>query len=111
HGQIPSRRGRITRDGNQYRGGPRQDWGASRPDRGEIAAALTGLPAILGIYTRFPYRGRPSASGVRRDAWRIGDHGPGLPIHRDEARRLLDPAQPGADRRERRKIVVAAVGD
>ncbi len=28
----------------------------SRADRGEIAAALTGLPAILGIYTRFPYR-------------------------------------------------------
>src|SRR5689334_23089354 len=49
-----------------------------------------------------------AASRLGGDTSGIGHLGPHLPVHRDEARRLLDPAQPGADGGEGGKVVVAA---
>jgi len=50
-------------------------------------------------------------SSLGGDTGPVVDLGAGPPVHVDESRRLLDPSQPGADRRECREIVVAAFGD
>ncbi len=51
------------------------------------------------------------AQALGGNARGIVDFGAGVPIHRDEAGGLFDAAQPCADRRECREIVIAAVGD
>ena len=50
-------------------------------------------------------------SKPRRRRWRDRRLGLRAPVHGDETGGLFDPPQPGADRREGRQIIVAAVGD
>src|SRR5258707_5064778 len=98
--------------------------------RGRITCGIQGLqqapPAILRRHAVEKWRkdGRGnryarysrcptlfSGSSLGGDTGPVVDLGAGFPVHGHESRRLLDPPQPRADRRECREVIIAAVGD